>query len=586
MRPLNLFTLLCLATSTFLLQACGGGGGGGGAATPPTADEPIEVDLSIADLGLPPGVELVGAFDPLAEVYFLRAGHLVDTLVLRPVVTGEVFIPSLGDFLPSFDSIGLLLEEGPNEAQFTLAATATLEERIVRFSIERERPDDLLQEHLIKSSGLQPGDRHGASLDILEDFMVVGSPFEDVVHEGATIPEAGAVYVYRREGQGWSEFARLQSIAPGSGDQFGASVAMDFGRLIVGAPGEDGEGVLDLADINENAPDCGAAYTYSLRDSGVEFDRYLKPDNAIPRKTKGFGEAVAVDGGLFVVGAPNEGTKVDPTLGVVPAPNAGAVYLFSIQGSATPLQRIQATDAAANQGFGSALGFDAFRLAVGAPGANGARGKVYVYAPGSPFPSFGIEAELAAPVSDLFDGFGATVDMDGGLLAVGAPLEDSGAEGVGGNQIDDSKTNSGAVYLFRRQAVQNVVTYEFEDYIKGVGNLGGERFGTALDLRGDRLCVGAPLQRRPALGEAQGPIAPVRTVGAAFFYVRRAGAWELGTTLTAPNAHEGAEFGAAVALELADLIVGSPRDRTFGQGIDASSVVLVGQGGGAVNNFR
>ena len=193
--------------------------------------------------------------------------------------------------------------------------------------------------------------------------MVVGSPFEDVVHEGATIPEAGAVYVYRREGQGWSEFARLQSIAPGSGDQYGASVAMDFGRLIVGAPGEDGEGVLDLADINENAPDCGAAYTYSLRDSGVEFDRYLKPDNAIPRKTKGFGEAVAVDGGLFVVGAPNEGTRVDSTLGVVPAPNAGAVYLFSIQGSATPLQRIEATDAAANQGFGSALGFDAFGVA-------------------------------------------------------------------------------------------------------------------------------------------------------------------------------------------------------------------------------
>ncbi|MFN9786090.1 MAG: hypothetical protein ACK57N_05885 [Planctomycetia bacterium] len=584
MRPLNLFTALCLATSSFLLPACGGGGG---AANPPTTPEPVEVDLSLADLGLPPGVELVGGFDPLAEVYFLRAGHLVDQFRIRPTFAAEIGLVSQGDFQLDADGLALLLDEGLNEARFTIAAAATLEERVVRFSIERDRPDGLQQEHLVKSSGLKQGDGHGAALDILGDTMVVGSPFEDVTHQGATIPEAGAVYVYSRDGQGWREFARLQSPAPGTGDRFGASVAIFSNRMIVGAPGEDGEGVLDLDDINENAPDCGAAYTYRIGAATVDFERYLKPDAAIPRKTKGFGHAVAADGGLYFVGAPQEGTLVDPVLGVIAAPNAGAVHLFNanpaIQGS---IGRIQAPDAAANQSFGSALGLDERRLAVGAPGANGARGKVYAFNPGNTLANFSLEAELVAPVGDLFDAFGASVDMDAGLLAIGAPLEDSGAEGIGGNQFDDSKVNSGAVYLFRRRPVLDGVEFELDGYIKGVGNLGGERFGTALDLRGDRLCVGAPLQRRPALGEAQGPIAPVRAVGAAFFYAHRNDVWDLGTTLTAPNAHEGAEFGAAVAMGSADLLIGSPKDRTFGQGIDASSVVVAGPGGGAVNNFR
>jgi hypothetical protein len=580
MHPLHAFTMLCLATSSFLLPACGGGGGG---ATAPTAPEPVEVDLSLEDLGLPPGVELVGGFDPLAEVYFLRAGHLVDQFRIRPTFTAEIGLVSQGDFQLDADGLALLLDEGLNEARFTIAATATLEERVVRFSIERDRPDGLQQEHLLKSSGLRAGDGHGEALDILGDTMVVGSPFEAVSHGGATIPEAGAVYVYRRDGQGWREFARLQSPAPGTGDRFGASVAIFSNRIIVGAPGEDGEGVLDLDDINENAPECGAAYTFGIGATTVAFERYLKPDAAIPRKTKGFGHAVAADGGLYFVGAPEEGTLVDPVLGVVPAPNAGAVHLFNanpaIQGS---IGRIQAPDASANQAFGSALGLDARRLAVGAPGAHGARGKVYAFNPGNSLANFALEAELVAPVGDLFDAFGASVDMDAGLLAVGAPLEDSGAEGVGGDQLDDSAQNSGAAYVYEVKG-QFLL---FEAYTKGLSNTAGARFGASVALANDIVCVGAPFDIGAAFGEETNGIVPIAPVGSVFTYTSREGAFTAAGAMRAANPHAGAQFGASVAIGAHDIVVGSPEERSFGAGIDGSSVVVGGPGRGAVLAFR
>jgi hypothetical protein len=40
------------------------------------------------------------------------------------------------------------------------------------------------------------------------------------------------------------------------------------------------------------------------------------------------------------------------------------------------------------------------------------------------------------------------LSANGNVLAVGAPLEDSAATGVNGNQADNSLQDSGAVYLY------------------------------------------------------------------------------------------------------------------------------------------
>src|SRR5690606_13003920 len=60
-----------------------------------------------------------------------------------------------------------------------------------------------------------------------------------------SLPGAGAVYVFERDGQGWREAAYLKAPVPAAGAGFGFSVALDDdGRtLAVGAPFEQGEGL-------------------------------------------------------------------------------------------------------------------------------------------------------------------------------------------------------------------------------------------------------------------------------------------------------------------------------------------------------
>ncbi len=58
------------------------------------------------------------------------------------------------------------------------------------------------------------------------------------------------------------------------------------------------------------------------------------------------------------------------------------------------------------------------------------------------------EAYLKASNSGEGDYFGYSVALSGDTLAVGAAYEDSAAQGVGGNQDDNSASYSGAVYIF------------------------------------------------------------------------------------------------------------------------------------------
>ena len=60
------------------------------------------------------------------------------------------------------------------------------------------------------------------------------------------------------------------------------------------------------------------------------------------------------------------------------------------------------------------------------------------------------QSYVKASNAETVDVFGESVALssDGNTLAVGARLEDSVATGIGGNQADNTASNSGAVYLY------------------------------------------------------------------------------------------------------------------------------------------
>lgn len=75
------------------------------------------------------------------------------------------------------------------------------------------------------------GDRFGSSVAVSGTQVAVGAPKANNVG-GAS----GKTYVFSVSGTVWSEFAFLKATDNATGDNFGASVSLDSGRTLVGAP--------------------------------------------------------------------------------------------------------------------------------------------------------------------------------------------------------------------------------------------------------------------------------------------------------------------------------------------------------------
>ena len=81
---------------------------------------------------------------------------------------------------------------------------------------------------LIASDGAA-NDQFGASVAISGETALVGAPFN---HD-----YQGAAYVFTRSGSSWSQQAELVASDGGAWDQFGESVALDGDTAVIGAPG-------------------------------------------------------------------------------------------------------------------------------------------------------------------------------------------------------------------------------------------------------------------------------------------------------------------------------------------------------------
>ncbi len=153
-------------------------------------------------------------------------------------------------------------------------------------------------------------------------------------------------------------------------------------------------------------------------------------------------------------------------------------------------------------GFAIALSGDGNTLAVGAyqefagvglgedDNSAGGAGAVYVYVRESG--SWKQQQYLKASNAEAGDNFGQAVALsaDGRTLVVGATGERSGATGVGGNRLDNSRQAAGAAYVFRRDGS----SWSEAAYLKASNPDAWDYFGTDVDISGDGkvIAVGAP----------------------------------------------------------------------------------------------
>ncbi len=278
---------------------------------------------------------------------------------------------------------------------------------------------------------------------------------------GSTATEAW-VDIYTRAApsggaSSWSGQARLRPLATAStagaaanntGEGFGTALAFsrDGSTLAVGAPEDRSRGIgVGAAPADRGSVPTGAVTVYVRSGTAWRAQTFIKPGSA--DAAAGFGAAVALseDGTWLAVGVPRESNdtrSINGTGCTTCRPESGAVYVYQrdAQGQWRFNAYIKAANADAGDHFGHAL----------------------------------------------------AISNDGRVLVVGAPFEDSAGVGIGDRPNDNSSTDQGAAYVFRRRTDGSWYQHQ---YLKQQGSTAGSNwFGFSVGMTPDarELAIGAP----------------------------------------------------------------------------------------------
>jgi hypothetical protein len=270
-----------------------------------------------------------------------------------------------------------------------------------------------------------------------------------------------------------------------------------------------------------NGGGCTDSFTQDLGTSLAQAIGYFKASNTGTADDRfGFSVALSGDGNTLAVGAPLEDSG---STGINSVPNesasgAGAVYVFS-KSAGTWLQ--QAYVKASNPGIDDAFGYS------------------------------------------------VALSGDGNTLAVGAPNEDSSSTGINSTP-DDLAFAAGAAYVYVRSAG----AWSQQAYLKASNTRAINMFGNSVTLSGDgnTLAVGASFESSSSTGINSTPDDLAFAAGAAYVYVRSAGAWSQQAYVKASNTESGDLFGSSVALSGGGntLAVGATNESSSTNGINST----------------
>jgi|GEM_PF-625762 len=227
----------------------------------------------------------------------------------------------------------------------------------------------------------------GRSIAIGDGTVIVGAAGDPVNGE-----RSGSAYLFD-----FSSLQQLQKLVPDDGapnDHFGRSSAIDGGLCLVGAPGDD-----------DNGGASGSAYVFDVA-TGVQL-RKLLPDDG--ESSSLFGTSVALEGDYAVVGAHFDDAQ---------ATNSGSVYVFQAS-TGKQLYKLDSESNAIDHFFGYDVAVDGGVLVVGMYGSDALgneAGEAFLYE----LSSGALLAELQASDSTPGDWLGFSVDLDGGRVIAGA----------------------------------------------------------------------------------------------------------------------------------------------------------------------
>jgi hypothetical protein len=356
-------------------------------------------------------------------------------------------------------------------------------------------------------------DQFGNSVDASGNVAVVGAWQDD-----PKAYDSGSAYVFRWNGTVWVQEQKLFPADGANSDRFGVDVAVSAGVAVVGALYDDDRGA-----------DSGSLYVY--RHSGVSWVMEQKITPADGQAGDFLGSAVAISGNLIAASAYGDDDRGN---------YAGAVYVWEFNGT-TWVQnaKLYAPDAAASDFFGVDLALSGDSIVVGSyldDDRGSGSGSAYVFRRTTA--GWTQEAKLVASDGAANDLFGWHVALEGPQALVGSL------------QSDALGSESGAAYLFRREASG----WRQEAKVLASDGAKFDKFGSAVAISGSAMTVGA-------FWWELNPAGPTDT-GAAyqFGYDPIVRTWHQEAILVADGGWFNDQFGSAAAMDGNVTVIGTPME--------------------------
>jgi hypothetical protein len=531
-------------------------------------------------LGITPG-SLTPAFDSATTHYDVFVPLISPTLTLTPTAPTGASLTINGapavSGLPWQSAVSL----GSSSIEIAVIANGGLK---TTYSLAITHGK---QEAYIKASNAEAQDVFGLSVAISGDTLLVGAPYEDSASTGVngnqndnSATDVGAAYVFVRVQDTWVQQAYLKSkfgSEPYRAQHFGSSVALAGEIAVVGAPAESGfaHGVNQSPTFPSTSQDPrvdGAAFVFE-RSNGTQWNltAYLKPCN------KGApGSTVAIGDNTIVIGMPGEDNSLQGVTNASTcsesdgnAASSGAVYVFVRTASGWTQQAyLKASDSVSGLGFGGAMAIAGNSLAVGAGGANGSKGAIYIFARSNGM--WSQQAKLT--VDSAVVGQNLDVAIDGNTV-----VETARPPVVGANGNGEAYVFVGTGSTWTEQASLDVT-------------LPGLFASHTTALSQDALLLGVSGDSSGGTGiRDAAPTTSMSATGGAYLFARSQGVWSRQALIKASNPDTNDTFGCSVGISGDTLAVGALGESSGAKGTNGGAAAEADNGSaqaGAVYVFR
>jgi hypothetical protein len=345
-----------------------------------------------------------------------------------------------------------------------------------------------------------PGDWFGVLVSVYGDYAVIGALSDD--ENGL---DSGAAYVFKREGDTWSQQAKLLPDDGAPGDWF-CSVSMYGDYALVGSMMDDDNGI-----------DSGSAYVFKREGDSWVQETKLLPDDG--EAGDWFG-AYPYMNDEYVV----SGSWMDDDNGS----NSGSVYVFKREGDTwTQEAKLLADDSEAGDWFGNVVTMSGDYIFASAPFHFYECGAVYVLKKTGD--TWAQHDKLLPEDIDAGDEFGS-IAAHGDYLLAGSPFD------------DDNGTDSGSAYIFKLEGDEWVQEAKLVPDDGAPGNW----FGYVLAIYGENAIIGA--ERASTNGSYS---------GAAYWFRKEGDTWVQKAKIFPEDGNAGDRFGHAVAIHEHTVVIGA-----------------------------